>query len=954
MKPPTALFIATLAIIAGVRAADPVTIVARGPAWTLQNKSLQATLDFAGGKLALTRFVNRKAGTDYLAGQPPMPLFSYRIVGQPVTANDGGWSLASTHDANITLYGKSWGKRLEITLTRKQPAAFAVRQVFELYDGGSMRCLSFIRNATDKPLIIEAADVLSLNLPDKPHQLHHVTGNLTWNTGTAGLHHGGRNAIARYDTGDGWFMVPENNWATCLEPGASKGDASQKLLVVDVWDNGPGVCVATNPKAVQLTLFPNEEAEFFSVNLGVFTGDAIDGRMAVAEHLRRRFKYIDPAPVLSTNDWQWGNGMGRRTEKDYREIVVPKAKAAGFDRVLIDDGWYEPDDSTTPKPPVANMAGITGFITDNGLKTGHWFSLQGRFCTRGWGEGRDAADPANIDFKLSQMEDELIAKYHCTWDQVDAGLLWKTDAQTAFSHPLDSVYRKILGMKRYMNTISHKYPDFIMQTTCEIDNPGGTAAHGAGAQNGGLIQLADNGTMGMYRRSEYADDVRDMFAAVGLFPLEGMLSTHGEDGIRPDSWQDSPLWFYQFLLARHTMIYSWPGDWSQESVGRMRVFNDWRKNPRINALLSEIMRPVYNGPDAVKNEGPWCWMVTDAAKSQALVFAINHRELNRNQSFDAKLRWLDDRKSYFIEEITQLPDASFNYNYRGEFTGARLHSQGLPIDLEAGEEHCAAFFVRENASPNPQVIYADTAIMKYDGNIRGTALQVSLEGTPNSNAQIIVAKPAKHGVESRTITLDANGKATAGFDATAITQGVTTPNKQTRETTDKGQHDPATAGAWHGKYGTLAAWIAGNRINPSNGFSLATSAPVYVWNKGDANAIPRMLEQPAATPGPKQAACWTTAEKFTLSVNAPATRRYRLSVYVMDYDDGKRGMDITVKSRDRSLLDRQSATVEDTAKGVYLTWDVTGPATIQAVKTAGINAAVSGVFVDEVAKPPVR
>ena len=140
-----------------------------------------------------------------------------------------------------------------------------------------------------------------------------------------------------------------------------------------------------------------------------------------------------------------------------------------------------------------------------------------------------------------------------------------------------------------MNTIAHKYPDFIMQTTCEIDNPGGAPSHGEPKR--GTDQLADNGIMGMFRRSEYADDVRNLFAAVGLFPLEGMLSTHGEDRMTAASWQDSPLWYYQFLLARHTMIYSWPGDWSPESVAHLRVFNDWRKNPRFAAILKEVMRP---------------------------------------------------------------------------------------------------------------------------------------------------------------------------------------------------------------------------------------------------------------------------------------------------------------------------------------------------------------------------
>ena len=53
-------------------------------------------------------------------------------------------------------------------------------------------------------------------------------------------------------------------------------------------------------------------------------------------------------------------------------------------------------------------------------------------------------------------------------------------------------------------------------------------------------------------------------------------------------------------------------------------------------------------------------------------------------------------------------------------------------------------------------------------------------------------------------------------------------------------------------------------------------------------------------------------------------------------------------------MDHRHAPGRRLGKGTYLTSDVTGPATIQFVKTAGINAAVSGVFVDEVGKQLVR
>ena len=144
------------------------------------------------------------------------------------------------------------------------------------------------------------------------------------------------------------------------------------------------------------------------------------------------------------------------------------------------------------------------------------------------------ADPANVDFKLKQTEDDLIGKYHSRWGQLDCGLLWKTGTVTPYSHPSDSVYRKLLGMRRYINAITHEYPDYLMHITCEIDNPSneneGQPPYG---QNVGLAHLGDNAIIGSFRRTETADDVRDLFASVGLFPIEGELSTWGGDGAFP-------------------------------------------------------------------------------------------------------------------------------------------------------------------------------------------------------------------------------------------------------------------------------------------------------------------------------------------------------------------------------------------------------------------------------------
>lgn len=936
------------------QATEPATVTEQGRTWTLRNETLQATVTFTSGSLALTRFYNREAKRDYLKGRLQTPLYSSVINGESIKANDGGWTLGPATVSDNELYGVKWGKRLEITLTRKQPIEFCVRQVFEIYHGrAGLRCFSYLKNGTDGTLTISASDVLSLALPNQPHRLYFIEGILNWQATNGGLTNGGRNALVRYASGDGWFLVPENNWATCLEPGASKGLSSEKLLGIFAWNGEEAVGVATNPKAVQLVLLPHEEAEYFAVNVGVFRGDVLDGRMAAAEHLRQRYKFPDPTHVLSINDWQWGACGGKRTDANYRNIVIPKAKAAGFERIHIDDFWYEPEDSAEPKGKWTDMPALCDFIIANGMKPGHWFSLQGKYCVNGWGNGRDGADPANVDFKLKQMRETLIGKYHTAWDQVDAGLLWKTDQETSYSHPSDSVYRKILGMRRYMNTIAHEHPDFIMQTTCEVDNPAGPGSGAShGNQNVGLIHLADNGIAGMFRRTEYRDDVRDLSAAVGMFPLEGTLSTWGEDNVGATSWQDSPLWYYQFLLARHTTIYSWPGDWSTESVAHLRLFNDWRKNPRIKAVLDELLRPVYSGGDWLKNEGPWAWMFTDEQKSKALLFALNHLDLATNNAFAAKLRGLDPAKTYLIEEITQTPGGKFAYAYRGEYAGRQLVKVGLPIDLDDRPEPCAAFWIQEKASAGPRVLYADAAICCYTERAARTRLTVEMEGTANSSACLLVVKPAAKGVERRMVKLDAAGRGRAEFDAGTVTDPARpwksgTPAQSA--TAVFAARDAMTAGNWRRAYGATAAWLAGQALAEQGGFALGLRhGTTYIWGKDDQTA--RVLELPAGVTGSKQAACWTAAQEFDLQLRSPKDNgRYKLTVYLMDYDNVRypaRAMELSLRKRDGTVLSTQSATKEETAAGIYLTWTVSGPVTVHARKTEGFNAAVSGVFVD--------
>jgi hypothetical protein len=136
--------------------------------------------------------------------------------------------------------------------------------------------------------------------------------------------------------------------------------------------------------------------------------------------------------------------------------------------------------------------------------------------------------------------------------------------------------------------------------------------------------------------------------------------------------------------------------------------------------------------------------------------------LNKQNAFAAKLRWLDGTKTYLVQEITQTPNGDFTYVFRGEFAGARLQTEGMPVDLAAGAERCAAFWIQEKSGNQPQVLYADSAVTSYSPTGQ-------VQGSPNAAARLIIYKPDKHGVEELVINLDAQGQATVTFDATTIT-----------------------------------------------------------------------------------------------------------------------------------------------------------------------------------------
>ena len=336
--------------VGSMAAEEPATIKANGKAWTLENDVLKAVVLFQDGSIDLTSLFNKESGKECLTGPGNRHLFRHVVDGLEMKATDGKWVLGTVVVCDIKSFGRHWGKSISVDLAR--PAdKITVTLVFEVYDGRSgLRYGSFIKNDDSRERVISSSDILSLNVPVGKHTLDYVPWQTKWASTTKGLEKAKRNCLLRYADGDGLAILPENNWCTSLAPGAEKGDPNNPFLFMNVLAGGDeGVRIFTNPTAVQLTLFPHERSEYFWVNLQPFTGDALDGRAAVAEHFRKSFKYHDPLPQM---EFQEFCVEYFQNDDMARNHLLPALAETGMDRWQVTWTWngHFSSDAVEPKP----------------------------------------------------------------------------------------------------------------------------------------------------------------------------------------------------------------------------------------------------------------------------------------------------------------------------------------------------------------------------------------------------------------------------------------------------------------------------------------------------------------------------------------------------------------------------------------------------------------------------
>ncbi|WP_057315571.1 polysaccharide lyase family 8 super-sandwich domain-containing protein [Paenibacillus sp. Soil766] len=839
------------------RSATPIADYAN--TWTLENDVLRTKIQFTDdGSIEIGSFFNKAAGREYLPqieadNNSTLFHYNYRLLTSGETgkeaigstlsldANDTGFVLgtASSGDISMTATDGSISKvgtRLEIPVTKN---GITVTLSFELYDGkAGLKYQAYLtNNSVDKRLQITSSDVITLDFPDEARNLHYVYLS-KWNSTTGGVDQSDTKRtsedikviINRYNTGDGFYVGPEVNSKTEIlkrDPGSPDTGAPymvRSFAGISAF-KGHMVNVATNPEALQLVLFPGEKFEYIAVNLSVFQGDIVDGKMAVEEHLRARFKYNHTSTILNTNDWQWGES--KRNEAFYKSVAVPKINAAGFDMFMFDDGWNNANDTGTSRdgvealPSITNdMKGLADYFQNKGLLLGMWYSMTGGYHNR----GNDLADPAVIAAKKEKIN-YLIDNYHLSHQMVDLTEFWPNSEVTTYSHPTDNVYRKNVLTNHVLNEVVDENPDYMVKYTTEVD-----IWPSQGDRTNELIHVVDNGWT--TATTEYGEDL-DIPIFAGLFGHLPLNSVYFNIGNMTTGDMST---YYKYLFARNIKHGSSPDGWSQKSIDLMAKLNAWRNSGRIKELTDSIIRPVYNGIGWDSNSatswvdqkaGPYVMMQVSPNKDHALMIATGGGKAGVS-SVDVNLRWLDPSKQYLIEDISLDDTGIYTYRFKGLLAGEQLKS--FTIDLTENSSKGRAYWIQEYTGADYQILYADENVDSSQLSIVDNQIVITGTGKANTSGKVVIYGHKEEAVMLADLSFGATRSGTLRIDQFEVTEDVFIPTLSSATTYVAA--DLSIAGKTTVSGGTQTVVSSGSTPNASpqglNFASTATTAGSYI------------------------------------------------------------------------------------------------------------------------------
>ncbi len=156
--------------------------------------------------------------------------------------------------------------------------------------------------------------------------------------------------------------------------------------------------------------------------------------------------------------------------------------------------------------------------------------------------------------------------------------------------------------------------------------------------------------------------------------------------------------------------------------------------------------------------------------------------------------------------------------------------------------------------------------------------------------------------------------------------------------------DTTTQGTWTGHYGASGYLIA-NEANTLPGYAAVSLTNESTWTFTSSTADTRALQVSGSSASRIASAYYSKSGSFVINLNLTDGTAHRIALYLLDWDTTKRAETITiVDATSHAVFDSRS--FSGFQNGQYAAWNITGNVIIQVNGTAGINAVVSGIFVD--------
>ncbi|MCT3191559.1 alpha-galactosidase [Lacticaseibacillus rhamnosus] len=548
-------------------------------------------------------------------------------------------------------------------------------------------------NLSDDTLTITHAASLQLDFDDHAYDLITLTGaHLSEASVTRQPLTPGKKSIASNYGASGPQGVP----ATILAAPATDDFAGEALGMALLWSGNfsytaqvdqfgnSRLVMGLNPELFSWQLKPGEP--FVTPEAAVaYTTNGLND----LSHIFHRFfaDHVMPLPrknLIEYNTWE-------STYFDVGEAKVlaeiPKAEALGVELIVIDDGWFKnrPNDAGqlgdwVPDPVKfpRGLRPIADALHERGLAFGLW--VEPEMITENselyaehpdWAMQYVGQKPLRsrnqliLDLSQRIVQDHLIK---VLTDLVRTNHIdyLKWDYNRHFSQPGSPVlppdqqgevgYRYTRGLYRVLKTLRDTFPDLLIEN----------CSSGGGRLDGGMLAYTDQTWTSDFTDPVYRMKIMNGFSL--FFPLKTFVSHFTMSPNLQDS-RVTPLQTRALLsLVGVTGIECPPSQLSEAEAAAVKASFAFYKANRTELQNGSLYRLHPSHP----NQDQVCWLITNEAKTKALVLTSAGVVSPIPHYQHVLLHYLN-------------PEVSYQINDKATVTGAELNYAGITLPLAHGD-----------------------------------------------------------------------------------------------------------------------------------------------------------------------------------------------------------------------------------------------------------------------------